>query len=318
MQELEDLSQFRFLITGGAGFIGSSLVEALLKRNAAKVRVLDDFSTGRRINLAPVLSDIELIEGDLRNAETVLQAAKGMDFILHQGAVPSVPRSIEAPELATAVNVGGTVNVLHAAVKSGVRRVVFASSSSVYGNSEVLPKQEDMPLSTLSPYAASKAAGELYARSFLECYGLETVCLRYFNIFGPKQDPQSQYAAVIPKFITALAKREAMPVYGDGGQTRDFTFIGNVIEANLKACFAPHAAGQRINIGCGDQISLLDLANALGKIMGITPKIEHLPARAGDVRHSLADISRARELLGYSGRISLAEGLAQTVPYFLR
>lgn len=318
MQDLEDLSQYRFLVTGGAGFIGSSLVDALLKRNAAKVRVLDDFSTGRRVNLAPVLSHIELVEGDLRNPQTVHEAASGVDFILHQGAVPSVPRSIEAPELTTAVNVDGTVNVLNAAVRNGVRRVVFASSSSVYGNSEVLPKQEDMPLSTLSPYAASKAAGELYAKSFLECYGLETVALRYFNIFGPKQDPQSQYAAVIPRFISALAHREPMTVYGDGGQTRDFTFVGNVIEANLKACFAPNAAGQRINIGCGQQISLLELANTLGRIMGVTPRIDHQPGRAGDVRHSLADISRARELLGYQGRVSLSDGLAETVPFFLR
>lgn len=315
---MQDLSRYKFLVTGGAGFIGSSIMEELLKRNAAHVRILDDFSTGRRLNIAPFLSQIELIEGDLRDRDTVVKAAQGMDFILHQGAIPSVPRSIEDPMLTTDVNVGGTVNVFYAAYKAAVQRVVFASSSSVYGNSETLPKQEDMPLSTLSPYAASKGAGELYARSFLECYGLESVGLRYFNIFGPKQDPMSQYAAVIPRFITALAKGEALPVYGDGLQTRDFTFVGNVIEANLKACFAPKAVGARINIGCGEQISLLQLGQAMGRILGVEARFDHLPARTGDVLHSLADISRARALLGYEGSISLEQGLAKTIPHFLR
>ncbi|MFM7203988.1 MAG: SDR family oxidoreductase [Myxococcota bacterium] len=312
-----DLRGSKFLVTGGAGFIGSSLVEAILGAGAAKVRVLDDFSTGRRSNIQPFLNDIELLEADLRDAAAVERAVSGMDYVLHQGAIPSVPRSIDEPAITTAVNVGGTIHVLSAAARAGVKRVVFASSSSVYGNSEVLPKHEDMPLSTLSPYAASKGAGELFARSMLECFGLETVCLRYFNIFGPKQDPNSQYAAVIPRFIRAIQVGEPVPVYGDGLQTRDFTFVGNVIEANLKACFAPHAAGERINIGCGEKVTLLDLAYAMGRIMGKEVVLQHLPARTGDVRHSLADITRARQLLGYEGRISLEAGLARTVPHFL-
>lgn len=309
---------YRFLITGGAGFIGSSLAEALISMRARHVRVLDDFSTGRRVNIAPLVSQLELIEGDLRDPATVDRAVEGIDFILHQGAVPSVPRSIEAPSITTAVNVLGTLNVLEAAVKHRVRRIVFASSSSVYGNSPTLPKHEDMHRSTLSPYAASKAAAELYFQSFWECFGLESVCLRYFNIFGPKQDPASQYAAVIPRFVSAIRDGQPVPVYGDGLQTRDFTFIANVIEANLKACFAPDAAGARINVGCGRQISLLELATTIGDILGKPVHLEHLPARAGDVRHSLADITRARTLLGYEGAVSLREGLVPTVAYFLQ
>lgn len=312
-----DLRGSTFLVTGGAGFIGSSLVEALLAAGAAKVRVFDDFSTGRRSNIQPFLKDIELFEADLRDVSAVEAAVHGMHYVLHQGAIPSVPRSIDEPGVTTAVNVGGTINVLSAAARAGVKRVVFASSSSVYGNSEVLPKHEDMPLSTLSPYAASKGAGELFARSMLECFGLETVCLRYFNIFGPKQDPNSQYAAVIPRFIRAIQAGEPVPVYGDGLQTRDFTFVGNVIESNLKACFAPHAAGERINIGCGEKVTLLELAQTIARIMGKSIDIHHLPARTGDVRHSLADISRARQVLGYEGKIPLEQGLVRTVPHFL-
>jgi nucleoside-diphosphate-sugar epimerase len=314
---MHDLGSFKFLVTGGAGFIGSSLAEALLERGAQHVRVLDDFSTGRRSNIEPFLSAIELIEGDLRDRATVDRAVDGMDFVLHQGAIPSVPRSIEEPALATAVNVDGTVNVLAAASRAKVRRVVFASSSSVYGDSPQLPKHEDMPLSTLSPYAASKGAGELFCRSFYEVFGLETVCLRYFNIFGPKQDPQSQYAAVIPRFISALKRGEPVPVYGDGLQTRDFTFIGNVIDANIRACFASGAAGGRFNIGCGQQISLLDLARGMAEAMDRPLQVQHFPARAGDVRHSMADISRAREVLGYQASFELQDGLRRTVSYFL-
>jgi UDP-glucose 4-epimerase len=291
-------------------------VESLLSRGAT-VRVLDDFSTGRRRNLEPFLDQISLLEADLRNPDAVREAVEGVDYILHQAAIPSVPRSVDDPITTTAVNVLGTAQLLHAAVAARVKRVVFASSSSVYGDTPQLPKHEDMPLTTLSPYAASKGAGELYCRSFLEVYGLETVCLRYFNIFGPRQDPLSQYAAVIPRFIRALKHDEPVPVYGDGGQTRDFTYVGNVVEANLKACFAAGAPGGRFNIGCGEQISLLDLARGMAQAMGKTLRVEHLPARAGDVRHSLADISRARAVLGYEGKYGLQYGLDRTVEHFL-
>ncbi len=315
---MQDVSNAKFLVTGGAGFIGSSIVETLLERGARLVRVLDDFSTGRRSNIASILSSIELVEGDLRDMAAVECAVEGIDFILHQGAIPSVPRSIDDPVLTTEVNVGGTTNVLTAAARARVKRVVFASSSSVYGDSIQLPKQEDMALNTLSPYAASKGAGELFCRSFHEVFGLETVALRYFNIFGPKQDPKSQYAAVIPRFITALKNDEPVPVYGDGLQTRDFTYVGNVIEANLRACFAQGAAGGRFNIGCGEQISLLDLARGMAEAMGKPLRVEHLPERIGDVRHSRADISRARSVLGYEARYGLQAGLEKTVEHFLK
>ncbi len=314
---MDRLKGLRFLVTGGAGFIGSNIVSRLLTEGAELVRVLDDFSTGHRENLASVESDIELIEGDVCDGSLVRDAMDGIHHVLHQAAIPSVPRSVEEPERTTSVIVDGTVTVLARAVEAGVRRVVVASSSSVYGDSDVLPKHEDMPLNPLSPYAASKGACELMCQSFQAVFSIETVCLRYFNIFGPRQDPDSQYAAVIPRFITELARGNPLPVYGDGGQTRDFTYVGNVVDANLQACFSPGASGGRFNIGCGEQISLLDLAQVLGRVMERVPRIEHLPPRPGDVRHSRADITRARQGLGYEPRVDLEEGLRRTVAYFV-
>jgi len=314
---MQDIGSFRFLVTGGAGFIGSSLVEELIHLKTGGIRVLDNMSTGKRSNLAAFETDIELVEGDLRNYATVERCMEDIDYVLHQGALPSVPRSVEDPLESVNVNIGGTANVLTAAAVRGVRRVVFASSSSVYGDTEVLPKHEGMPLKALSPYAASKGACELLCESFNAVKGLETVSLRYFNIFGPRQDPTSMYSAVIPRFVTAVKEGKPVPVFGDGLQTRDFTYVGNVVEANLLACVTANASGQRFNIGCGDRISLLELASAISDVMGMPMRLEHLPPRTGDVRHSQADISRARDVLGYSGSVSLRTGLEKTVAFFL-
>ncbi len=314
---MDSLAGLRFLVTGGGGFIGSNLVRHLLDKGPEVVRVLDDFSTGRRENLAPVASAIELLEGDICDGALVERAVEGIDYVLHQAAIPSVPRSVEEPERTTAVIVAGTVTVLAKAVRAGVKRVVVASSSSVYGDSDVLPKHEDMPLNPLSPYAAGKGACELLCRSFHQVYRLETVCLRYFNIFGPRQDPNSQYAAVIPKFITELAANRPLPIFGDGLQSRDFTYVGNVVDANILACFAQNAPGRTFNIGCGEQVTLLELADVLGRLMGCALRITHLPSRAGDVRHSLADITRAREILGYAPSVDLETGLRRTISHFV-
>ncbi len=313
---MSDLSSLSFLVTGGAGFIGSNLVEHLLSKNARRVRILDDFSTGRRKNIAPFGDRIEVLEGDLRDPSAVRNAVEGIDYVLHQGAIPSVPRSVDDPLLTTEVNIGGTVNILTYSARAGVKRVVFASSSSVYGDTPELPKHEDMPLRTLSPYAASKGAGELYCRSFSEVMGMEAVCLRYFNIFGPRQDPASQYAAAIPRFVAAILKDQPVPIYGDGLQTRDFTYIDNVVHANLAACFADGVAGRSYNIGCGERITVLELAQGLADVLGKELRVEHLPPRPGDVRDSLASIERSRDELGYRPMVKLREGLKRTVDYF--
>jgi len=310
----------KYLVTGGAGFIGSNLTRALLAAGQ-RVRVLDNFLTGRRENLAG-LADVhgaafELVEGDLRDLETVRKAAAGVEYVLHQGALPSVPRSVADPVLTNEINVGGTVNLLLAARDAGVRRVVFAASSSAYGDTPELPKRESMTPNPKSPYAAQKLAGEHYLRIFYEIYGLETVSLRYFNVFGPRQDPTSTYAAVIPRFITAVMRGEAPTIYGDGLQTRDFTYIDNVIQANLAACSAPKTAcGKVVNIACGERVSLLDILEIVYRLAGrrVPPKFE--PGRAGDVRDSLADITLARELMGYDPKVPFAEGLAKTFDGF--
>ena len=306
-----------YLVTGGAGFIGSNIVETLLDEDRS-VRVLDNFSTGRRENLAPFLDRIELIEGDLRQPDDVRRAVEGVRYVLHQGAIPSVPRSVDDPVSTNEANVTGTLNLLVAARDAGVKRLVFASSSSVYGDTPELPKHEAMPLQPLSPYAASKLAGEHYCRLFEMLYGFETVVLRYFNVFGPRQDPASTYAAVVPKFIEKLLRREPPDIHGDGQQTRDFTYVADAVAANLLACMAPPAAtGQVFNIACHQQVSVLDLFTMirdLVKASGIEPN--HTAARAGDVQHSLADISRAHKCLGYEPKWSLRDGLAKTVEYF--
>lgn len=301
-----------YLVTGGAGFIGSHLVEELLKRGQ-KVRVLDNLSTGRRDNLAPFLADIEFIEGDIRDPNVVHRAMHGVNFVLHQAALPSVPRSVEDPVTSNAVNVDGTINVLWAAKHAGVQRVIYASSSSVYGNVDVSPKHEDLTPAPASPYAVSKLAAEYYCRVFHQVYGFETVSLRYFNVFGPRQDPDSPYAAVIPLFIKRM--RAGLPpiINGDGTQTRDFTYVANVVHADLLACTAPGAAGAVMNAACGGSISLLTLVAELNRLLGTNITPQHGPPRPGDVMHSCADIRRAQQLIGYTPVCSFADGLALTV-----
>jgi nucleoside-diphosphate-sugar epimerase len=310
----------RYLITGGAGFIGSNLARALLS-SGHRVRVLDNFLTGKRENLAGLVDAyrdaFELIEGDIRDPAATRRAVVGIDYVLHQGALPSVPRSVADPVLSNEINVAGTVNVLVASRDAGVRRVVFAASSSAYGDTPELPKREAMTPNPKSPYAAQKLAGEHYTRIFHEVYGLETVSLRYFNVFGPRQDPQSMYAAVIPRFITCVLRGEPPTVYGDGRQTRDFTYIDNVIQANLAACAAPKAAcGGVFNIACGERVSLLDILEIVYALAGkrVDPVFE--PSRPGDVRDSLADISRAREIVGYDPKVPFREGLRTTFEWF--
>ncbi len=306
----------RYLVTGGAGFIGSHLVERLLA-DGHEVVVLDDFSTGRPENLAPFEGGkLRVIEGDVRVPKQVEKAVTGVQFVLHQAALPSVQRSIEDPLAANAVNVEGTLNVLLAARAARVRRVVYASSSSVYGDTPTLPKVETMAPMPMSPYAVSKLAGEHYCRAFVGTHGLETVCLRYFNVFGPRQLPDSEYAAVVPRFIAALLEKKRPMVFGDGKQTRDFTYVENVVEANLAACTAPKAPGEVVNVACGDRVTISGLAFMIGEIVGCTLEPKLKPARAGDVRHSLADVARAQEVLGYRVRVGLQEGLERTVEWF--
>jgi nucleoside-diphosphate-sugar epimerase len=305
-----------YLITGGAGFIGSSIAEHLV-RAGHSVRVFDNFYSGKRDNLAAIEDHIEIVEGDLRILESVKHAMTGARYVLHLGAIPSVPRSVEDPLTTNQANITGTLNVLLAARDAGVKRVVFSSSSSVYGDTPVLPKREDMIPGPLSPYAVHKITGEYYCRVFWQLYGLETVALRYFNVFGPRQDPRSQYAAVIPRFITAILKNEPPTVFGDGGQTRDFTHVENVIAANLAACVAgQEALGESCNIACGDRISLLDLIGTINKIVGkqIAPQFD--PARPGDVRDSQADIAKAGKLLGWTPQIGFQAGIEKAVAWY--
>lgn len=306
-----------YLVTGGGGFIGSNLARALVERRES-VRILDNFATGREQNLAGLLDKLTLIRGDIRDAAAVGKAMAGVDYVLHQAALPSVPRSIDHPVETNDVNVNGTLVILQAARAAGVKRVVFAASSSAYGETPTLPKIETMSPDPLSPYAASKVAGEMYLKVFHACYGLETVALRYFNVFGPHQDPQSQYAAVIPRFVTAALEGRQPTIYGDGLQSRDFCHIENAIEANLLACTSPKAAGKVMNIACGVRTTLLDVLDRLGAIVGRKVTAIHEPTRAGDIKHSLADIGRARELLGYTARVSFEEGLARTVEWYKR
>ena len=300
------------LITGGAGFIGSHIASRLIG-DGHEVRVLDNFSTGARSNLAAHDGDYDLIEGDMQSYERAHNAVQGCEVVFHQAALPSVPRSIQDPLTSNAANVIGTLNILLASRDSGVRRVVFASSSSIYGADLTLPKQEDRAPMPISPYAVAKLASEGYCRSFSEVYGLETVALRYFNVFGPRQDPLSQYAAVIPRFITALLEGEAPVVFGDGEQSRDFTYIDNVIDANLRAAEAEGVSGQTFNIACGERISLNQLLEEIRGIVGSELEATYLDGRQGDVKHSLADISRARDQLGYEPLIDFNEGLLRTV-----
>jgi UDP-glucose 4-epimerase len=299
------------LVTGGGGFIGSHLVKRLLGEGHG-VRVLDNFATGHRANLEDVIDDVELIEGDLQSYERVHNAVRGCELAFHLGALPSVPRSIQDPLTSNATNVVGTLNVLLAARDEGVRRVVYASSSSLYGASTELPKREEMPTLPIAPYAVSKLAAEGYCRAFHQVYGLETVALRYFNVFGPGQDPQSQYAAVIPNFITAALEGGQPLIHGDGEQSRDFTFVDNAVDANLLAASAPGAAGEAFNVACGERTSLNEIVIRLSTLAGREIEAVHTDPRPGDVRHSLADIGKAREILGYAPAVDFEEGLRRT------
>lgn len=309
------IEQKLYLVTGGAGFIGSHLAEALVKRGG-RVRVLDNLMTGKRENLAHLANKIEFIEGDIRDYEMTRRAAEGVEIIFHEAAIPSVPRSVEEPQLNHDANVNGTFNVLLAARDAGVRRVVYAASSSAYGERGTGAKQEDQLPNPLSPYAVAKLVGEYYCQVFTKVYGLETVALRYFNVFGPRQDPSSPYSGVISKFVTTLLNGQAPVIYGDGEQSRDFTYVANVVDANLLAAESPEAVGQVINLGIKQRTTLNQLLAELQKIIGsnLTPRFE--PTRAGDVRHSLADITQAERLLGYRPAVGLAEGLRYTVEWY--
>jgi UDP-glucose 4-epimerase len=320
----------RYLVTGGAGFIGAHLVRALVERGQP-VRVLDNFSTGTAANLAHVLGrevpqvaagalvragPVEVLHGDIRDLDSCRRACAGVEVVLHQAAMRSVPRSVDDPRGAHEHNATGTLNMLLAAVQAGVRRFVYASSSSVYGDSPALPKREDQPPAPISPYAASKLAGEAYCRAFARVYGLSTVSLRYFNVFGPLQDPHSPYAAVVPRFIAWTLRGEPLQVHGDGLQSRDFTYVDNVVLANLRAAAAPDLQGEVFNVACGERRTLREVAEAIQRAAGRRVALQHVAPRPGDVRHTLADITLARDRLGYEPVVGFAEGIARTVAYF--
>ncbi|MDH4070572.1 MAG: SDR family oxidoreductase [Ignavibacteria bacterium] len=305
----------RYLVTGAAGFIGSNIMEELLRRGL-EVRGIDNFATGRRENVEAFLSKTEFIEGDIRDAGTMRKAMAGIDVILHQAAIPSVPRSISDPVTTNDVNVNGTLNILNIAREAGVRRIVNASSSSVYGDSPTLPKNEEMATNPLSPYAVSKLAAERYCSVFSKIYGLEAVSLRYFNVFGPRQDPTSQYSAVIPKFIKAMQAGDQPMVYGDGEQSRDFTYVANVVEANLLAAEAEFEAGVSVNCACHERTTLNDLVKQLNVLLGTKIAPQYADPRPGDIKHSYADIGLAKKTIGFSPAIGFRKGLELTVDWY--
>ncbi|MDP3630344.1 MAG: SDR family oxidoreductase [Actinomycetota bacterium] len=302
---------YRYLVTGGAGFIGSTIVEELLRRGH-EVRVIDNFSTGRRENLLPFMGDIELLEGDIRSYERVHNAVVGVDYVIHEAALPSVPRSVQDPLTTNAANVEGTLNVLLASRDTGVRRVVLASSSSVYGANHTLPKREDMLLIPISPYGVSKMTAERYACAFTAVYGLETASLRYFNVFGPRQNPFSQYSAVIPRFIRAAISGERVTVFGDGLQTRDFTYVDNVVRATISACNAEGVVGAAVNVAGGERHSLLDLIHEIESLVGKSLDVAFAAPREGDIRDSWADIHVALTHLDMNDGICFSDGLRRT------
>jgi len=303
-----------YLVTGGAGFIGSHLAEELLRRGH-RVRVADSFITGKRANL-DVIKAAEFLEGDLADLPFAAQAVAGMDYVLHQAAIPSVPRSVDDPVTSNRANITATINTLWAAKNAGVKRLVYAASSSAYGNTPTLPKREDMPTHPLSPYALQKLVGEQYCQLFTSLYGFETVGIRYFNVFGPRQDPGSPYSGVISQFATALLAGRQPTIYGDGGQTRDFTYVANVVDGVLRACDAPKASGEVINVATASRISLNDLVRVMNSLIGSNVTPIYKEPRAGDVRDSQADISKAKALLGYEPSIPLEEGLKLTLDWF--
>lgn len=304
-----------FLVTGGAGFIGSHLVHRLVQMGRS-VRVLDDFSTGKRENIAEVMGRINLVEGDMADPAVARRACEGVDVVLHQAAVPSVPKSVAAPEVSHRANVEGTFQLLMAARDAKVRRFIYAGSSSAYGESPTLPKVESMPADPLSPYAVQKLTGEYYCRAFSRCYGMQTLTIRYFNVFGPRQDPTSQYAAAIPAFVTAILHDLPPTVYGDGEQTRDFTYIDNVVEANLRAAQAPETRGETINVACGGRVTVNEIIREINKLLGKNVKPNYVPARPGDIRHSWADIRLAEKIIGYRPAVTFAEGLKRAIDWY--
>lgn len=304
-----------YLITGGAGFIGSNLAEALV-RDGERVRILDNFSSGTRENLAAIADRIEIVEGDLRDLDTVRRAMEGVTHVSHQGALRSVERSVDDPLSSNAVNVTGTLNVLQAAREHQVRRVVYASSSSVYGDTEVLPKREDLAPAPISPYAVSKLAAEHYCRVFSRLYGVETVSLRYFNVFGPKQSPESKYAAVVPLFLRAAFRGEPLEIHGDGEQSRDFTYIDNVVLANRLSLTTPGVGGEVFNVACGDRHSLLEIAELIGRFHGRELARNHIAPRRGDVRHTQAAVDRITTKLDYRPPVGFEEGMRRTYEWF--
>jgi nucleoside-diphosphate-sugar epimerase len=303
-----------YLVTGGAGFIGSHLSEELLRRGE-RVRVVDNLSTGHRRNLAH-LEGVDLLEGDLAEAAVAREACKGVDIVLHQAAIPSVPRSVADPVTSNRANIDATLNVLVAARDAGVRRVVYAGSSSAYGDTPTLPKREDMPTNPLSPYALQKLVGEQYLRLFATLYGLETVTIRYFNVFGPRQDPSSPYSGVISLFVSSLLDGRRPTICGDGGQTRDFTYVANVVDGVLRASTAAGVSGAVINVATGGRVSINELFTTLRDLIGVKVEPEYIAPRAGDVRDSQADITLARRLLGYEPIVSFEEGLRRTVDWY--
>jgi UDP-glucose 4-epimerase len=304
-----------YVVTGGAGFIGSHIVEELLRRRET-VRVIDNFSTGKRQNLDAFRNDAEIIEADLAEAKNLSGLLQGADYVIHQAAIPSVPKSIIDPVRSHNANVNGTLNVLVASRQAGVKRLVYASSSSLYGDSPTLPKHEAMMPNPLSPYGAQKLFGEIYCQVFTRAYGLETVSLRYFNVFGPRQDATSQYSGVLALFISAVLQGRRPTIYGDGLQSRDFTYVKNVVEANLLACTVPGVAGQVFNVACGDRITVNSMLHQINRITGNDVAAIHSDPRPGDIKHSQADITRAREHLGYEPKVTFTEGLRHTIEWY--
>lgn len=305
----------RYVVTGGGGFIGSHIVEELVRRNET-VTIIDNFSTGKHENVEPFEDDVEVIEADIAEAKNLTQFLKGADYVIHQAAIPSVPKSIIDPVKSHNANVNGTLRLLVACREAGVKRVVYASSSSLYGDSPTLPKHEGMTPNPLSPYGAQKLFGEMYCQVFTRAYGLETVALRYFNVFGPRQDATSQYSGVLALFIPAVLQDRRPTIHGDGLQSRDFTFVKNVVEANLLACKAPGVAGEVFNIACGDRITVNSMLQQINKITGKDVAPIYGDPRKGDIKHSHADITRAKERLGYQPKVSFEDGLRSTIEWY--
>jgi nucleoside-diphosphate-sugar epimerase len=306
-----------FLVTGGAGFIGSHLVDRLVQRGH-RVRVLDNFETGKHQNLADAMNRIDLVEGDVRNWETVQKALRDAAVVFHLAALGSVPRSVNDPLTTDQVNVRGTLNLLVAAREAKAKRFVFSSSSSVYGETAVVPQHEAQPCKPISPYGVTKLAGEQYCRVFWHTYGVQTICLRYFNVFGPRQDPASQYAAAIPRFVSRLLRNEPPIIFDDGEQSRGFTYVDDVVDANLLAAAIPEARGQAVNISAGSSVTVNQVVRELRALLGKDIEPVYAPARPGDIRHSLADIAAARQLLGYEPRVDFQEGLRRSIDWYRR